>query len=148
GEESYTQGIIGTCRCACGAAFARAGGTPVAIPRLSPRLGREEGQSESATAPPVRRSSRPIRAFAIVVLVAAIGAAWFGYGAWQPGAVPAALSASGTLEADETLVSPKVTGTITALPVSEGSAVSAGTVVARIDDRVIQVQIQEADVAS
>jgi multidrug resistance efflux pump len=71
-------------------------------------------------------------------------AAWVGYQRWQASLVPSALIASGTLEADETLISPQVTGAITALPVPEGSSVAKGAVVARIDDRLLQLQIDQA----
>lgn len=60
-----------------------------------------------------------------------------------------ALRASGTLEADETLIATRVMSQITALPIAEGDAVAAGAVVARLDDRAIQLQIRQApDIAS
>lgn len=120
----------------------------MAIPRWLPHFGRPVDRSEPATAQPTKRLTRPSRILAIVGLVIAVGAAWLGYQVWQASAAPAALTGSGTLEADETLVSPKVSGTITALPLAEGSNVSTGTVVAQIDDRLVQIQIQEADVAN
>ncbi|MCC6238264.1 MAG: efflux RND transporter periplasmic adaptor subunit [Dehalococcoidia bacterium] len=66
---------------------------------------------------------------------------------WDRGST--ALSASGTLEADETLVATRVTSQVTALPVAEGDQVPAGAVVARLDDRAVQLQIRQApDIAS
>ena len=59
------------------------------------------------------------------------------------------LTASGTLEADETRIAPRVTAAITALPLAEGDSVAAGALVARLDDRAIQLQIRQApDIAS
>jgi multidrug resistance efflux pump len=78
-----------------------------------------------------------------VVVILGLGA-WLGYQAWLGSQAPSVLIGSGTLEADETLLSPQVTGAITALPFPEGSAVSKGAVVARIDDRVIQLQREQA----
>lgn len=78
----------------------------------------------------------------------------FGLGACGAVALPwqrtsSALVASGTLEADETVVSARVTGAITSLPVREGEAVERGTVLVRIDDRTVQLQIRQApDAAS
>lgn len=57
------------------------------------------------------------------------------------------LTASGTLEADEVLISPEVAGRIIEI-VQEGEAVSAGQVVARLDDALIQLQFRQADVAT
>ena len=66
-----------------------------------------------------------------------------------PGGSSNALIASGTLEADETVIAPRVSGAITALPVAAGAAVSKGDVIARLDDRAVQLQIRQApDAAS
>lgn len=66
---------------------------------------------------------------------------------WQSG--PEVLTASGTLEADERVVSAKVTGLITAMPVEAGSPVAAGATVATIDDRFVRLQMRQApDVAT
>lgn len=66
---------------------------------------------------------------------------------WQSGTT--ALTASGTLEADERVVSSRVTGVITSLPLEAGAPVTAGATVATIDDRVVQLQMRQApDIAS
>ncbi len=65
------------------------------------------------------------------------------------GAAPARLTASGTLEADELLISARVGGAIVALPAPAGSSVVAGAPVAKIDDRNVQLQIRQApDIAN
>ena len=85
------------------------------------------------------RSLAPV---VVVLALAAIGGWWY---MQQPTLVTApALSASGTLEADETLVAPRVGGAITSLPVEPGQTVTAGQTVATIDDRLIQLQIRQA----
>lgn len=68
--------------------------------------------------------------------------------AGSPSSHPHGLNASGTLEADETLISSQISARITALPLMEGSKVSAGDVVAKLDDRLLQLQLQEADVGT
>ena len=69
------------------------------------------------------RSLAPV---VVVLALAAIGGWWY---MQQPTLVTApALSASGTLEADETLVAPRVGGAITSLPVEPGQTVTAGQV--------------------
>jgi multidrug resistance efflux pump len=58
-----------------------------------------------------------------------------------------ALTASGTLEADEILVGFEVTGRLVKL-VQEGDAVEADAVVAQLDDSLIQLQIMQATLAA
>ncbi len=59
------------------------------------------------------------------------------------------LTASGTLEADELVISARVTGLIVALPAVAGSSVAVGAPVAKIDDRNVQLQIRQApDIAT
>lgn len=84
-------------------------------------------------------------ALIVIGLLLIVGTAgWLWYASARASAAPAPLTASGTLEADETQISPQVTGLITALPVSEGARVDKGTVVTTIDDRLLQLQIQQA----
>lgn len=107
-------------------------------------------QPELAAALRSRPAGRPVAIVAVgIAIIAVVGAAaWWGYSAWRDSARPSALTASGTLEADETLISPQVTGTITSLPVEEGGSVAAGAVVATLDDRVIRRQMEQADPAA
>lgn len=55
-----------------------------------------------------------------------------------------ALTASGSLEADEMLVGPEIAGRLVQLS-AEGETVRGGDVVARLDDSLIQLQIRQAD---
>lgn len=81
-------------------------------------------------------------------LVIAGVAGWLWYQSARASTAQATLVASGTLEADEVLIASQVTGPIATLPLAEGSWVSERTVVATIDDRLIQRQIAQADVAT
>lgn len=55
-----------------------------------------------------------------------------------------ALTASGTLEAEETVIVSRVVGEIRALPIAAGSPVVKGEVLAHLDDRAIQLQLRQA----
>ena len=55
--------------------------------------------------------------------------------------------ASGSLEADETTVSPKVPGKLILLAVDEGSEVHRGDSIARLDDTELQAQLGQAEAA-
>jgi multidrug resistance efflux pump len=65
---------------------------------------------------------------------------------WQP--ATGEITASGTLEADEVVIAPRVSGTILALPVSEGAAVHSGDLLARLDDAPVQLQIRQTQDAA
>ena len=61
-----------------------------------------------------------------------------------PGSAPAGITASGTLEAEETVIAPRVSGEILALPIAAGAPVLKGDVIARIDDRAVQLQVRQS----
>ncbi len=86
------------------------------------------------------------RAIGAVVLAAAAAAAG-GWLALRPAPQPPPLTASGSVEADETLLSAQVTGVIAELPLAEGDHVQAGQVVAQIDDSVLRQEMTTADMA-
>ncbi|MBV8084610.1 MAG: efflux RND transporter periplasmic adaptor subunit [Chloroflexi bacterium] len=65
-----------------------------------------------------------------------------------PGTSAETLTASGNVEADEVVIAPQVTAQILSLPVPEGSAVAAGAIVATLDQRLVQLQMLEADAAT
>jgi multidrug resistance efflux pump len=77
---------------------------------------------------------------AVGALLASVGCAsipWIDRGA-------TAITASGTLEAEETVIAPRVSGEIVALPLAAGSPVTKGDVLARIDDRAVQLQVRQS----
>lgn len=90
----------------------------------------------------------PIVILLLLLLLAAVGW-WLVRPSWTPLWVqpPGPLIASGTLEADEVRVGAEVAGQIVEL-VREGQTVNAGDVVARLDDSLIQIQIQQGDLAT
>lgn len=61
---------------------------------------------------------------------------------WQTAST--ALVASGTLEADETVIATRVSGAIKELPVREGDAVQPGMLLVRIDDRAARLAVRQA----
>ncbi|WP_440940815.1 HlyD family secretion protein [Immundisolibacter sp.] len=71
----------------------------------------------------------------VAAAVVAIGAV--GILAWQAlheDAIPGQIEASGRIEGRITLVTPKVNGTVAALPVDEGQAVQAGALLVRLEE--------------
>ncbi len=84
------------------------------------------------------------QSLALVLLVAIVASLGWWYVRERVPDAAAALTASGTLEADETLIAPRVTGTITSLPVEAGQPVAAGATLATIDDRLVQLQLRQA----
>ena len=102
--------------------------------------------------PPAHPSHRGrlLRRVALVLVVLAIGAvSWWLLTTEQlaPWAQAApALTASGTLEADEILVGAEVAGRILTL-VTEGQSITAGDTVAQLDDSLVQVQMRQASTA-
>jgi HlyD family secretion protein len=94
----------------------------------------------------VRPGRRPAAALAgLVVLIGLVAGALL---VWRAPGAPGALAASGTVEADEVPVGSEVLGRVVELPVAEGRPVRAGDVVARLDDDLIQLQLQLADAAA
>ena len=78
----------------------------------------------------------------LAILVATLASTACGAIPWPGGG--GALTASGTLEADETVIAPLVSGAITSLPLEAGAYVNRGDVVATIDDDTVQLQIRQA----
>jgi HlyD family secretion protein len=57
---------------------------------------------------------------------------------------PAALTAPGTVEADEVLVGPEVAGRLLDVRVREGQRIASGDVVAQLDDSLAQLHVAQA----
>lgn len=65
----------------------------------------------------------------------------------QPGEMIAAITLSGFLEAEETAIVAELGGQVVAVLVAEGQAVTAGQPLVRLDDGLLQAQLQQADQA-
>lgn len=96
-----------------------------------------------AAGPAVRRSLRPLILLGIVLV-----AGFLGWKFWprQPGKA-ASIQASGSIEAREILLSAQVGGRIVHLAVDEGSAMTAGQIVAQLDTSALGTQVQQARAA-
>jgi multidrug resistance efflux pump len=81
----------------------------------------------------------------LLILLGALG--WWAYTARPWVTTGGALTASGTLEADEVLVGSEVSGRIVGLA-REGDSVQAGQIVAGLDSSLVQVQIRQSDAAT
>ena len=86
------------------------------------------------------------RIAAVLVVVAVVA---MGYGAWRyatrtNGSGADTLSGSGTIEAEEIVVSPQTTGRILSAPGTEGVAVKTGDVLYRLDSSIASLQVSQA----
>ena len=84
------------------------------------------------------------RAFLVIstILVALMST---GCGALRwPGGSTDVLVASGTLEAEETVIAPRVNGEILDLPLDAGARVTKGDLLVRLDDRAVQLPLRQA----
>jgi HlyD family secretion protein len=90
----------------------------------------------------------PVRVVILVLIVIATsGGVWWMNGGrlgGTAGDVPGLLVASGTIEADETVVAAEVGGIVRELLVDEGDRVRAGDVLVRLDDALAAAQIAQA----
>jgi membrane fusion protein YbhG len=89
------------------------------------------------------RARRPllIAALAVVVLVV------IGWNVWQAylrRATANQLSGSGSIEATQVDIAPKITGRVVRLAVNEGDTARAGQVLVRLDDRDLRAQVDQA----
>lgn len=111
----------------------RARGTPVPAPERLPQ----------------HRRWPVVAGLLLLLVLLGVAVWWLTTSAWTPPWVQPVepLTASGTLEADEVLVGSQVAGRIVEL-VQEGQTVQANDLVARLDDALIQIQIQQGDLAA
>jgi membrane fusion protein YbhG len=90
-----------------------------------------------------RRSRRPLLIAAAVAIVLAFAArdAWQAY---LRRATANQLSGSGSIEATQIDIAPKIAGRVVRLAVNEGDTVRAGQVLVRLDDRDLRAQVDQA----
>jgi len=89
----------------------------------------------------------PKRIAPLIFLALLATAAWFYFGGGSAKAEVGDLAASGTIEALQVMVAPEVSGQIAEVLVQEGEAVQAGQVVARLNDSLLQAQLEQAQAA-
>jgi len=95
----------------------------------------------SAT-PRARRSRRPLLIAGAIVAIVVVG--WQAYWAYERRVTANQVFGSGSIEATEVDIAPKITGRIVKLAAAEGDAVHAGQVLARLDDRDLRAQVEQA----
>ena len=96
-------------------------------------------ESKPAEASPKRH----IGVIAVVLIVVGV-ATYFTVRALRPAPPTNVIVASGSIEADETVIAPKIAGRLAALHVDEGADVKRGELLASIDDTELRSQLEEA----
>ncbi len=89
---------------------------------------------------------RRIAPILLMVIILASVAYWF-YDRQKAAAQSGQLSASGTIEATEVLVSAEVSGRVVEVQVQEGDAIQAGQVLVRFDSALLEAQLKQAQAA-
>ncbi|MCC7368275.1 MAG: efflux RND transporter periplasmic adaptor subunit [Chloroflexi bacterium] len=113
-----------------------------ALPRINGHASHEE-----LPPPPPQQHGPPRLLVALALLAAVVGAGWWIWTTRLTAAPNGMMTASGTLEADEVLVSSEVSGRILGLA-REGDTVQAGQSLVRLDDSLVQLQIRQVDAAN
>ncbi|HEY1296822.1 MAG TPA: efflux RND transporter periplasmic adaptor subunit, partial [Chloroflexota bacterium] len=89
-----------------------------------------------------RRPPVPLLILAAVIVLGLLG--WIGSEWWASAQPAPPLTASGTLETDEVTIASEVPGRLSQLEIMEGQTVRAGQEVARLDNSVPQMQLQQS----
>ena len=100
--------------------------------------------AEKAEAP--ARKKRSVRSFLPLVIGLALlgGAAWYGYGYWTDGRFMISTD-DAYVEADMSFVSPKISGYVATVPVSENDHVTAGEPLVYMDDGDYKIALEQAE---
>lgn len=83
----------------------------------------------------------------VLIAVSLVGIAGFSLWPHRPASKIQTIHASGTIEATEVLVSPKLSGRIVRFAVAEGSLVHSGDLIAQLDTEALQTQVAAAQAA-
>jgi HlyD family secretion protein len=89
-----------------------------------------------------RRPPKPLIAAVVVAVLAGLGWWWW---STQGGGATSQTSLSGTVESTEYQVASAIAGRIETVTVREGDVVKTGDVIARLDDRALRLQLQQAN---
>lgn len=95
----------------------------------------------SATDSGVRKPNKRNVWVVLVVLAALAIVGFFAFKSFRPSQPPNVIVASGSIEADETVISPKIAGRLASLRVDEGDDVKRGELLATIDDTELRSQL-------
>jgi HlyD family secretion protein len=95
-----------------------------------------------STARPPRRRRPVLIGLAVAVVLFVIG--WQAYWAYERHATANQVFGSGSIEATEVDIAPKITGRIVKLAVAEGDTVHAGQVLVRLDDKDLRAEVDQA----
>ena len=79
----------------------------------------------------------------VLIVAALVGAGWYGWHWWSVGRFLEETD-DAYLQADNVPIAPKVGGILTAVPVDDNQPVTAGMVIAQIDDRDYRVAVDQA----
>jgi multidrug resistance efflux pump len=94
----------------------------------------------------MHKRARIVAPFLLLVILVGGGYWWWSQRAAAADA-SAALSGSGTIEAEDVLITAEVAGRIKALPVDEGQDVAAGQPLAQLDTALLEAQLEQAKAA-
>lgn len=84
------------------------------------------------------------RIIPLIVLVLIGVSAWWYFGSPRANAQTGELIASGTIEANQVIISPEFSGRVAQVLVEEGELVKAGQELVRLEDRLLQAQLEQA----
>jgi multidrug resistance efflux pump len=83
----------------------------------------------------------------VLALLLLGGGYWWWTGRAGAAAAPDSLSASGTIEAEDVLITSEIAGRVLTLQADEGQEVAAGTVLAQLDTALLEAQLEQARAA-
>lgn len=90
---------------------------------------------------------RRIRIIIPILLIAALAATWWWRSNSTSAQVSQALAASGTIEADQVLITSEIAGRVKAFMADEGDTVNAQAVLAQLDTALLEAQLAQAEAA-
>lgn len=122
--------------------------SPTVEPRSQPGRPLGAPRRDGTRPAPKKQGHNVLRPLALLLVLGVLAAvAWWLYTVQPWVMAPGPMVASGTLEADEVLVSSEVAGRILELA-REGDSVQAGQVIARLDDSLLRLQYRQVDAAT
>ena len=112
-------------------------------PAAAPETPKSEAVMPAPPAAPVRKRGAKRVIVPLIALAAIAGGGWYGYDYWTEGRFLVSTD-DAYVGADMSILSPKITGYVRAVPVSENQAVKAGEPLVEIDDGDYRLAVQSA----